>query len=154
MSLFLHGDPLGNTPSREDPMSRNRFLWLGLAAIVIGGCSKTEGTKSEPVSVGTGGAGADVRSDADFVHDITLKNMAVLELSRVALAGAASTEVKTFARMMIRDHGVAVDQLRKIVAGPPFEWPAQLDDNQRERADELATKQGAEIDRDSPESRS
>jgi putative membrane protein len=129
-------------------MSRNGVLWVALAAIVVGGCSKTEGTKPEPVSVGTGGAGADVRSDGDFVRDVALKNMAEVELSRMATDKATSPAIKAFAQKMIADHGAAGDKLKNVVAGHPIEWPAQLDDKHKETADELARKQGAEFDRD------
>src|SRR5688572_1467629 len=81
----------------EDWMTRIALLSVALAAIVIGGCSKTEGTKPEPATVGTGGAGADVKSDSDFVHDVALKNMAAMELSRMALDKATSPEIKAFA---------------------------------------------------------
>ena len=129
-------------------MSRSGLLWVALAAIVIGGCSRTEGTKPEPASVGTGGAGADVKSDGDFVHDVALKNMAEMELSRMALDKATSPDIKAFAQRMIDDHGAIGDKLKGIVSGHPIQWPAQLDDEQREAAAELATKQGADFDRD------
>jgi putative membrane protein len=121
---------------------------VALAAFVIGGCSKTEGTKPEPVSVGAGGAGSDVRSDSDFVHDVALKNLANIELSRIALDKAVSPDIKAFAQRMIDEHGAARDKLKSIVSGHPIEWPAQLDDKHRETADELARKQAADFDRD------
>ena len=129
-------------------MSRTGLLWMALAAIVIGGCSKTEGTKPEPASVGTGGAGADVRSDGDFVHDVASKNMAEIELSRLALDRATSPDVKAFAQKVIADHGVAGGKLKSLVSGHSMEWPAQLDDKHRETADELAKKQGADFERE------
>jgi putative membrane protein len=129
-------------------MSRTALLWLAFAAIGIGGCSKNEGTKPEPVSVGTGGAGADVRSDGDFVQDVASKNMAAIELSRMALDKATSPDIKTFAQKIIADHGVAGDKLKSAVSGQPLDVPAQLDDMHRETADELATKQGADFDRE------
>ena len=131
-------------------MSRTGLLWVTVAAviIVIGGCSKTEVTKPEPASVGTGGAGADVRSDGDFVHDVASKNMAEIELSRMALDKATSAEIKTFAQKMIAEHGVAGDKLKSVVSGHPIDWPAQLDDKHREIADELAKKQGGDFERE------
>ena len=123
-------------------MSRSGFLSVTLAAVVIGGCSETEGTKPEPVSVGTGGAGADVRSDGDFVHDVAGKNMAEVELSRMALDKVTSPDIKAFAQKMIADHGAAGDKLKNVVSGQAIDWPAQLDDTHRETADELAMKQG------------
>lgn len=129
-------------------MSRSGLWWVTLAAIVIGGCSRTEGPKPEPVSVGTGGAGADVRSDGDFVHDVALKNMAEIELSRMAIDKATSPAIKLFAQLVIDDHGAAGDKLKSVVSGHPIQWPAQLDDKHKQTVDELARKQGAEFDRD------
>ena len=129
-------------------MTRSGLLWVALAAIVIGGCSNTEDTKPEPASVGTGGAGADVKTDGDFVQDVALKNLAAIELSRMALDKATSPDIKAFAHRMIDDHGAAGDQLKSVVSGHSIEWPVQLDDGQRETADELAKKQGADFDRD------
>jgi putative membrane protein len=144
--------------AREDLMKCTGLLWVAVAAViaVIGGCSNTEGTKtpeSEPpaergAAVGTGGAGANLKTDGEFVHDVASKNMAEIELSRMALDKSTSPEVKAFAQMMIHDHGAAGDRLKSVVSGHPIDWPAQLDDKHRETADDLATKQGADFDRD------
>jgi putative membrane protein len=139
-------------------MRRTGLLWVAIAAISIAmsGCSKTDGTKppsseepaARPGAVGTGGAGANLKSDDDFVRDIALKNMAEVELSRMALAKATTPDVKSFAQRIVADHGAAGDKLKSVVAGQPIEWPAQLDDKHRKTADELARKQGADFDRD------
>ena len=99
------------------------LLRVAVAAVIIvsGGCSNSEGTKtpeSEPpaergAAVGAGGAGANLKSDGEFVHDVASKNMAEIELSRMALDKSTSPEVKAFAQMMIRDHGAAEDQLKE-----------------------------------------
>jgi predicted outer membrane protein len=140
-------------------MGRPEGLWFALVAaitVVIGGCSKMEGTKpasseepgGRPGAVGAGGAGASVRSDGDFVRDVVIKNMAEIELSRIALDHATSLDIKSFAQRMIDDHGGAGTKLKSLVSGQPIEWPGQLDDKHRKTADELAQKQGAEFDRD------
>src|SRR6185436_12392246 len=103
-------------------MKRTGRLSLAVAAItiVISGCSKAEGPKpreesaARPGAVGTGGAGATVKEDDDFVRDVALKNMAEIELSRLALERASSTQVKALAQMMIDAHGTAGDQLKNI----------------------------------------
>jgi putative membrane protein len=138
-------------------MGRTRLLLIAIAAITIvtSGCSKTEGTKAtssappgaRPGAVGSGGAGANVKSDDDFVRDVAIKNMAAIELSRVALDKAADLHVKSFAQTMIDEHGATANELKSIVSGQPIEWPAQLDDRNRKAADELAQKQGADFDR-------
>ena len=129
-------------------MRRTGLLWVAVAAIaIIGGCSKTEGTKP-PLSeqpavrsggVGTGGAGANL-SDDDFVRDVALKNMAEVELSRMAVDKATNPDIKSFAQRMIDDHGAAGHNLKSVVSGQPIEWPDQLDDKHRKTADDLAKK--------------
>jgi putative membrane protein len=134
-----------------------RLSWLAVAAlgIAVAGCSKTDAPKpaasdplaGRPGAVGTGGAGANL-SDGEFVRDVALKNMAEVELSRMALAKATHPAIKAFAQIMIADHEEAGRNLQSVVSGQPIDWPAQLDDKHRKTADELARKQGADFDRD------
>jgi putative membrane protein len=128
-------------------------MWVTFAAVTIlsSGCSKTEGTKppsSEQPAVGAGGAGANLNSDGDFVRDVATKNMAEVELSRMALEKATDPDIKSFAQRMIDDHGAAGDKLKSVVPAQRIEWPTQLDDNHRQTADALAKKQGVDFDRD------
>jgi putative membrane protein len=97
--------------------------------------------------VGTGGAGANLNND-EFVRDVALKNMAEVELSRMALDKATNPGIKSFAQRLIDDHGAAGQDLKSLLSGQPIEWPAQLDEKHRKIADELAKKQGADFDRD------
>ena len=139
-------------------MRRAGLLGVAMTAItmIIGGCSKTEDAKprsaEEPGAgaraVGTGGAGANVGSDADFVRDVALKNIAGIELSRVALEKATSPEIKAFAQTMVADHGKASDQLKSAVSGQRIEFPLEADEKHRKSASELATLQGTDFDRD------
>jgi predicted outer membrane protein len=130
-------------------MKRAGLLWVAVSAvIVVSGCSNGERPQERGAAVGTGGAGADVKSDAEFVRDVALKNMAEIELSRMAADKATSAEIKAFAQMMIHDHGAAGAKLKTVVSGHPIEWPAQLDDKHRETVDDLAKKQGPDFDRD------
>jgi putative membrane protein len=138
-------------------MKRTGLLWGVIAAVmVIGGCSNTNDTKtsgSDPAAprgaaVGTGGAGGDVRSDGDFVHDVAAKNMAEIELSRMALDKSTSRLVRAFAQMMVDDHDAALNKLKSVVSGQAISWPAQLDDRHRETAGDLAKQQGSDFDRE------
>jgi putative membrane protein len=136
-------------------MRRTGLLWVA-AIIIVGGCSKTEGTKaplSEPpaggtAAVGTAGSAASVKRDDEFVHDVAIMNMAEIELSRMALDKATSLDIKSFAQRVIDDHGAAGNTLKSVLSGNPIGWPAQLDDKHRKTADELAKKQGGDFDRD------
>jgi predicted outer membrane protein len=138
-------------------MRRTGLLWVAVAAIttIISGCSKTDSTRppssEQPAgrsgAVGTGGAGAHL-SDDDFLRDAALKNMAEVELGRMALDKATNPDIKSFAQRMIDDHGAAGNNLKSVLSGQAIEWPVQLDDKHRKTADELAKKQGADFDRD------
>jgi putative membrane protein len=138
-------------------MRRTGLMWVTVTiTIVMSGCSKTEGTKPSSSDqragassgVGAGGAGANLKSDDDFVRDVAMKNVAEVELSRLALGKATSPDIKVFAQRMINEHGTAQEKLKNAAAGQPIEWPAQLDDKHRKTAEELAKKQGADFDRD------
>jgi putative membrane protein len=131
-------------------MKRTSLWSVAIAAvlIVIGGCSGSEPATQRGTAVGTGGAGADVKGDGDFVQDVASKNMAEIELSRMALEKATSREVKAFAQMMIDDHDAAANKLKSVVEGQAIEWPGQSGDKHRETANDLAKKQGPEFERE------
>jgi putative membrane protein len=123
--------------------------------ILVCGCSNSEDARtpgSEPpargAAVGTGGAGANVKNDAEFVDDVAGKAMAGIELSRIALNNSANPQVKAFAQVMINDYTTAENRLKSDLAGYPLDWPAQLDDSRRDTADDLTKKHGPEFDRD------
>ena len=124
-------------------MRRTSLLSIVAVFVVLNlcGCSKN-------ATVGGGGAGATLKDDPDFVRDVALKSMAEIDLSRMALSKAASGDVKAFAQMMVDDHGPAENALKTIVAGQGIEWPAQGDEKHKKTAEELATKQGLEFDRE------
>lgn len=135
-------------------MRRTGLLSLAVVAVLLAGCSNAgrppasgqDGAR--PGAVGAGGAGADVKTDGEFVRDVAMKNLAEIELSRVALERAADPAIKAFAQMTIEDHGAAANALRSVVSGHQIDWPAQLDEKHRKTADELAEKQGADFDRE------
>jgi putative membrane protein len=133
-------------------------IW-GMAAaitVVIAGCSQPDVTpprsSEQPTAsasgVGAGGAGANLNTDDEFVRDVAVKNLAEVTLSRLALDKATSPAIRAFAQTMIDEHSAAGDQLKSVVSGQPIQWPAQLDDKYKKRADELATKQGDDFDHD------
>jgi len=80
------------------------------------------------------------------VHDVAVKTMAAVELSRMALDKAADPNIHVFAQMMIDEHGAAGDKLKSVVSGQRIEWPAQLDEKRRRTADELKKNQGRNFD--------
>lgn len=138
-------------------MKRTGLLAIAAAAtIIVGGCSRTEGTKpssserptGDTPAVGTGGVARNTKDDGDFVRDVAMMNMSEIELSHMALDKGTSPDVKAFAQKLIDDHGAAGDKLKNVVSGAAGDWPAQLDDKYRKTAEELAKRQGIDFDRD------
>src|SRR5688572_26231924 len=100
-------------------MTRFGLLATALAiSIFVGGCANTErrDPPSEQPPVGTGGAGATVKSDSEFVHKVAQMNAAQVELSRMALQKASSPEIKVFAQRLIDEHGAAADRLKSAAS--------------------------------------
>ena len=133
---------------------RSSLLAFAIVLVSIGGCSRSERAPSSekptarPTAVGTGGAGADVKNDGEFVQDVAVMNMAEVELSRAALDKATSADLKTFAQQMIDGHNAAGSALKSAVSGHSIEWPAQLDEKHRDAVDDMTKKQGPDFDRD------
>ena len=92
-------------------MRRGEQVWVTFAAMLIvtlvGGCSRTDRTNTAVPEEsathtggagGTGGAGANLKDNDDFVRDVALKNLAEIELSRMALDKATNPNTKACAR--------------------------------------------------------
>jgi putative membrane protein len=133
-------------------MKRTYFLTLVLAAALAGGCRGKDHDQPPPAGsapVGTSGGAADVRgADKDFVHDAAITGMAEIDMGRMALDRSRDADVKKFAQMMIDDHTKAASNLKSVAASHRIEVPAQVDDDQRDKAEALGKKNGTEFDQD------
>jgi len=136
-------------------MKRTAFLSaLALTTAVAIGCNDrrdaTDVDTTAPGSVGTAGTTADLVSSSDkaFVSDLTIANMAEVELGRLALDHSKNAEVKKFAQMMVDDHTSAGEKLGAVASQYNIDKPAQLDDTHRALRNKLETLQGAEFDRE------
>ena len=132
-------------------MRRRALFRIAAAAIFIAAaaCSKTSSEQLErPAAVGAGGAASALKGDGEFVRNVAIKNMAAVELSRLALGKVTTPDIKTFAQQMVDEHSAAGDKLKSAVSGNSLAWPGELDDRHRTIADELGRKQGAEFEDD------
>jgi putative membrane protein len=130
-------------------MKRIAILAVAAMATFGIGCNSDRRTSSADTAVGTTGRATDVsRGDRDFVNDLTIANMAEIELGRMATEKAASAEVKRFGQMMVDDHTAAGDKLKPIATKHSIPMPAELDEKHRDLRDKLAKLSGAEFDRE------
>ncbi len=89
------------------------------------------------------------RSDAQgFVNDMTIANLAEVQLGKMASEKASNADVKMFGQMMVKDHTQANNELKKIASQLKVEPPAQIDQKHKDLSDKLSKLSGAEFDRE------
>lgn len=128
-----------------------RIAILAVAAVATFGTAcntdRRANTADQP-PVGTSGTADVSRGDRDFVNDLTIANMAEIELGKMAAEKATNAEVKRFGQMMADDHTAAGGKLKPIATKHSIPMPAELDDKHRDLRDRLAKLSGAEFDRE------
>lgn len=85
--------------------------------------------------------------DATFVREAALANMAEVELGRLALQNASSTEVRNFGQHMIDDHGQAQSNLESVANQMNLDIPDDLDQQHEQIAQQLSGLAASEFDR-------
>jgi putative membrane protein len=124
------------------------FLTIALATVVVTGCDRT-GAKSGDSAVGTTGSGQPriSRADRKFVHDMTVANMAEVELGTLAPERSTDDEVKKFAALMIDDHTKSLNRLKAIAAQYNVPVPTELDAKRKRMREKIAAWHGDAFDR-------
>jgi len=132
-------------------MRRTAVLSVALAAALAAGCDRTD-RRANPGAVGTSGtvepSNQASSADRDFVKDLSIANVAEIELGKLASDHAANPQVKKFAQMMIDDHTKARDSLNAVAAKHDIQATALLDQKHRDLKDKLAALKGADFDRE------
>ena len=83
-----------------------------------------------------------------FINDLTIANLAEVQLGKMAGQKASSSDVKSFGQMMVQDHTKANDELKQIATQLKVQPPAQLDQKHKDLSDKLSKLSGAEFDRE------
>jgi putative membrane protein len=85
--------------------------------------------------------------DQKFIMEAAAGGMEEVELGRLAVQKAASTDVKNFGQRMVDDHGKANAQLKSIAAQKGVTLPAALPADKKRDMDHLSKLSGAEFDK-------
>ena len=85
-------------------------------------------------------------ADSAFMHTAAIGGMAEVELGKLAVANATSSDVKQFAQRMVDDHSKANDELKALAAQKNVKLPAELDAKHKAVVDKLAKQKGAGFD--------
>jgi putative membrane protein len=127
---------------------------LVIAAVVAIGCDQSDRRDvtagNDPAAVGTAGDDRNKisRADEDFVRDITVANLAEIELGKMASERGVHANVKKFGQMMVDDHTKAGNALKPIASEHNLQMSTELDEKHRDLRDKLAKLQGGEFDRE------
>ncbi len=139
-----------------------RFLLVSIcilaafAAACTGDQPKNMGTansepivKTEPAEapsdkgdiVATGG-------DLAFMNNAAAGNMAEVELGKLAVEKAESSDVKQFGQKMIDDHSKALEELKKVAEQKKAKLPPDVMPTHKETMEKLSKLNGAEFDKE------
>ena len=139
-------------------MKRMSIYAVALAATVsLAACGRDAGderqttTADRPADAGTGlgmGLGNDARDNQEFVQQALEKNLAEIELSKLAQERAANPQVRQFAQQMVEEHTKALNELRQVAQRENLQVNEQLRDEHREKQQRLQGLKGAEFDRE------
>lgn len=94
----------------------------------------------------TGGIAVE-EADAKFTTQAAVGGMAEVELGKLALEKSSNPQVKEFATMMVKDHGMANTELMAIAKQKNITLPSTVDDEHKKKMDDLSKKTGADFDK-------
>jgi len=86
--------------------------------------------------------------DQEFVNQAGAINMAEVELGKIAQSKASNSDVKTFAKKMVEDHGKANKELGQLVLQEKGKMPTELDQTHKDLKDKLSKLSGSEFDKE------
>lgn len=124
-------------------------LVLSAAAIActlaLGGCSR----ESEPAQMLASLAPSPQIDPANYVQTAGMSDLFEVEAGKVATRRARSSEVRSFARMMVKDHTESTGKIRSAVRSSNLgiQLPAALDPQHQEKLAALRSVPRAEFDR-------
>ena len=81
-----------------------------------------------------------------FVVQAALINMAEIEIGGLAQKNSAKAGVRKFGAQLVKDHGDALAELKKVAAEAKIALPAELDPEHQVLRDELAALNGPAFD--------
>jgi putative membrane protein len=116
-----------------------------MGALALGGCSRD----SEPAQMLASLAPAPQIDPANYVQTAGMSDLFEVEAGKVATRRARSSEVRSFARTMVRDHTESTTKIRNAVAASNLgiQLPTALDPQHQEKLAALRSAPRAEFDR-------
>ncbi len=104
-------------------------------------------TKDTLSTMGASGKMGVVKEDADFATNAAISGLSEVEFSKLAVAKTTNIQLKSFANMMINDHGKVNEELRTIALSKNISLPSVMDDDHQKQWNDLNMKKGIDFDK-------
>jgi putative membrane protein len=129
------------------------LLILGLISV---GCTNTNkastpDTTAQPNSGATSSSSANPSSsssDQDFVTKAAQGNSAEVALGKIVATKSKDPNVKQFARMMVKDHTTALNELQELAQSKNLNFSDDLPDDAKALQAKLSSDTGKQLDKD------
>jgi putative membrane protein len=89
---------------------------------------------------------SDTKEDAEWAVSVADAGMLEVKASELAQKNATSSDVKSFAQMMIKDHTMANEELKALAGEKGIVLPTSLSNKCQNKYDDLAKKTGKDFD--------
>jgi putative membrane protein len=85
--------------------------------------------------------------DASFAVEAANGGLTEVELGKLAQQKGSSQKVKDFGSMMVKDHGMANDELKQLAAAKGITLPTGPSEEKQRLINEMSAKSGADFDK-------
>lgn len=89
---------------------------------------------------------SDIKKDADWAVGVADAGMLEVRVAELAKNNSTSSDVRSFAEMMLKDHTAANDELKKLASQKSITLPTNLSNKSQDKYDDLAKKKGKDFD--------
>lgn len=119
---------------------KNKVWGFALMALVAFSCGPKQNTDSNEAAEESNEdkfQSRDTQKDADFVMEAVESNLAEVELAQLASQKSNSTEIKSVAQLLEKDHSKVLAELRDVAAKRVISVPSAVNDASRRKIEDL-----------------
>ena len=143
---------VGSTESSTQAATGNPPSGITGSTVAVGGSTTGEAGAPPPGATSSTNPGAAATAplaaaDQQFVAKAAEAGQFEVEIAKLAVEKSSDPAVKTFAQMLVDDHGAANDKLRQIASGHQLALPAALPEAKKQALEQLSRLSGAAFDR-------
>lgn len=86
-------------------------------------------------------------NEAEFATNAADAGLAEINFANLAISKTTNPEIKAYANMMLKDHGIANDELMALAKSKNVTLPAAMSAEHQKRREDLSAKSGADFDK-------